>query len=58
MDYQLGVHKRPRTYSKPGNTVSNLEKTDSPFIHGKWKKRISKLKASGIIRILPSTQMA
>lgn len=34
------------------------KKTSSLFIHGRWTKPISKLKASGIICIEPSMQMA
>ena len=32
-------------------------KINSPFIHGKWMKRTSKLKENGIICIKPSMQM-
>ena len=32
-------------------------KIKNPFIHGKWMKRISKLKENGIICIEPSMQM-
>ncbi len=38
--------------------VFGRRKIDNPSIHGKWTKRTSKLKGSGIISIVQSTQKA